>query len=311
MSPLDESIRRGLTMPQKQLPSAMLYDALGSMLFEAITFLPEYGVTRAGVELLQRHRDEMVAGDGELELVELGPGAGRKARLLVEAALKRQPTVHFVGVDVSAQALDDCQFTLEQLDGVTVEKVQASYLEGLERSAHSRRPGVRRLVLFLGSNLSNFDRPEAQRFLQEVRARLRPGDALLLATDLDKDPARLLPAYDDALGVTAAFDKNALVRLNREWGSDFPLDAFVHRSRWNAQARRVEMHLEAQRALTVRIGALDLTVTFAPGETIWTESSHRFSLDELRTWAAEAGFSIARQWLNDAWPFAQTFLTVT
>lgn len=311
MSPLDESIRRGLTMPQKQLPSAMLYDALGSMLFEAITFLPEYGVTRAGVELLQRHRDEMVAGDGELELVELGPGAGRKARLLVEAALKRQPTVHFVGVDVSAQALDDCQFTLEQLDGVTVEKVQASYLEGLERSAQRRRPGVRRLVLFLGSNLSNFDRPEAQRFLREVRARLRPGDALLLATDLDKDPARLLPAYDDALGVTAAFDKNALVRLNREWGADFPLDAFVHRSRWNAQARRVEMHLEAQRALTVRVGALDLTVTFAPGETIWTESSHRFSLDELRTWAAEAGFCVARQWLNDAWPFAQTFLTVT
>lgn len=311
MSPLDEPIRRGLTMAQKQLPSAMLYDALGSMLFEAITFLPEYGVTRAGVRLLQQHRAEMVRGEGELELVELGPGAGRKARLLLEAALQQQQQVRFIGVDVSAQALDDCQFTLEQLDGVTVEKVQASYIEGLERSAKSRRPGVRRLVLFLGSNLSNFDRPEAQRFLRQVRAQLQPGDALLLATDLDKDPARLLPAYDDALGVTAAFDKNALVRLNREWGADFPLDAFVHRSRWNQKDRRVEMHLEAQRELVVRVAALDLTVTFKPGETIWTESSHRFAVDELRAWGVEAGFSVARQWVDAEWPFAQTFLTVT
>ncbi len=311
MSPLDEQISRGLTLTQKQLPSALLYDALGSMLFEAITFLPEYGVTRAGVRLLQRHRAEMVAGDKTLELVELGPGAGRKARLLIEAALKQQPTVRFIGVDVSAQALDDCQFTLEQLDGVTVEKVQASYIEGLERSAKQRRPGVRRLVLFLGSNLSNFDRPEAQRFLHAVRAQLVPGDALLLATDLDKDPARLLPAYDDALGVTAAFDKNALVRLNREWGADFPLEAFTHRSRWNAQERRVEMHLEAQRALTVRVAALGVTVTFAPGETIWTESSHRFAIDELRAWGEAAGFTVSKQWLDDEWPFAQTFLTVT
>lgn len=307
---LNQLIREGLTKPQKQLPSALLYDALGSMLFEAITFLPEYGVTRAGLRLLERHQDEMVAGDGEVELVELGPGAGRKARLLVEAARRRQPLVRFVGVDVSAQALDDVKRTLEQLDGVHVDAVQATYVEGLTRVAKDRMPGVRRLVLFLGSNLSNFDRREAPGFLREVAAQLRAGDSLLLATDLDKAPARLVPAYDDALGVTAAFDKNVLARLNREWGADFPLDAFVHRARWNAQERRVEMHLEATRALEVRLGALDLSVRLAPGETIWTESSHRFSVDELKAWGAEAGFEVARQWVDDEWPFAQTLLTI-
>jgi len=307
---LDELIRRGLGQPQKQLPSALLYDALGSMLFEAITFLPEYGVTRAGLRLLEAHRHEMVAGDGELELVELGPGAGRKARVLIEAIRARQRHVRFIAVDVSAQALEDCRRTLEQLDGVHVDAVEAPYVRGLARVAKDRMPGVRRLVLFLGSNLSNFDRVEALAFLRDVRAQLAPGDALLLATDLDKRPERLVPAYDDPLGVTAAFDKNLLVRLNREWGADFPLDAFVHRAKWNAQARRIEMHLEATRALEVRVAALELTVRFAAGETIWTESSHRFSVDELRAWATEAGFETTKQWVDDEWPFAQTLLTV-
>lgn len=307
---LNELIRHGLTQPQKQLPSALLYDALGSMLFEAITFLPEYGVTRAGLRLLEAWKHEMVAGDGELELVELGPGAGRKARVLVEALRERQPHVRFIAVDVSAQALEDCKRTLEQLDGVHVDTVEAPYVQGLARVASERRPGVRRLVLFLGSNLSNFDRVEALAFLRDVRAQLSPGDALLLATDLDKRPERLVPAYDDPLGVTAAFDKNLLVRLNREWGADFPLDAFVHRAKWNAAARRIEMHLEATRALEVRIASLELTVRFEAGETIWTESSHRFSVDELRAWGTEAGFSTTKQWVDPEWPFAQTILTV-
>lgn len=307
---MDQLIRHGLTQPQKQLPSALLYDALGSMLFEAITFLPEYGVTRADLRLLEAHRDEMVAGPGELELVELGPGAGRKARLLVEAARARQPHVRFIAVDVSGQALEDCKRTLEQLDGVHVDTVAATYVKGLARVAKDRMPGTRRLVLFLGSNLSNFDRAEALAFLRDVRAQLAPGDALLLATDLDKHPERLLPAYDDPLGVTAAFDKNLLVRLNREWGADFPLDAFVHRAKWNAAARRVEMHLEATRALEVRVASLELTVRFEQGETIWTESSHRFSVEELRRWGAEAGFETTKQWVDEEWPFAQTILTV-
>lgn len=307
---LDRLIRDGLTQPQKQLPSALLYDALGSMLFEAITFLPEYGVTRAGLRLLEAHKDAMVAGDGELELLELGPGAGRKARLLVEAARARQPHVRFIAVDVSAQALEDCKRTLEQLDGVHVDTVEAPYVQGLARVAKDRMPGTRRLVLFLGSNLSNFDRAEALAFLRDVRAQLAPGDALLLATDLDKQPERLLPAYDDALGVTAAFDKNLLVRLNREWGADFPLDAFVHRAKWNAAARRVEMHLEATRALEVRVAALELTERLEQGETIWTESSHRFSVEELRAWAVEAGFEVTQQWVDAEWPFAQSILTV-
>ena len=310
-SSLDRSIREGLQLPQKQLPSALLYDALGSMLFEAITFLPEYGVTRAGLRLLQANAAQMVEGDGRLELVELGPGAGRKARILLEAALRTQPRIDFIGVDVSAQALDDCEKTLEQLEGVRVQKIEATYIDGLQRAAHSRPPDVRRLVLFLGSNLSNFDRPAARRFLRDVREQLRPGDTMLLATDLDKDPARLLPAYDDALGVTAAFNRNALVHLNRDWGANFPLDAFAHRARWNAVERRVEMHLEALREVTVAIPSLELTVPFTRGETLWTESSHRFNVPELRAWAGEAGFTVAQQWLDDEWAFAQTLLRVT
>ncbi|MEW6429905.1 MAG: L-histidine N(alpha)-methyltransferase [Myxococcota bacterium] len=211
---------------------------------------------------------------------------------------------------MSAQALEDCKRTLEQLDGVHVDTVEAPYVQGLARVAKDRMPGTRRLVLFLGSNLSNFDRAEALAFLRDVRAQLVPGDALLLATDLDKQPERLLPAYDDPLGVTAAFDKNLLVRLNREWGADFPLDAFVHRAKWNAAGRRVEMHLEATRALEVRVAALELTVRFEQGETIWTESSHRFSVEELRAWAVEAGFEVTQQWVDAEWPFAQSLLIV-
>jgi dimethylhistidine N-methyltransferase len=305
---VDQLIRDGLTRPQKQLPSFLLYDAVGSSLFEVITLLPEYGVAAAGLRLVEAHRHEAVTADRPLELVELGPGAGNKARLFVEALRQRQERVRFLAVDVSAQALSDCRRTLREIGGVEVVSIEDTYLEGLERAAAERKNGARQLVLFLGSNLSNFDRGEALAFLHGIRRRLRPGDALLLATDLDKDPERLLPAYDDALGVTAAFNRNLLVRLNREWGADFPVAAFTHQARWNAPQRRIEMHLQAQRACEVRVQALGLTVRFAAGETLWSESSHRFSLDELRGWAKDAGFAVAKQWVDGDWPFAQTLL---
>ena len=307
---LDPLIRDGLSRKQKQLPSALLYDDLGSMLFEAITHLPEYGVTAAGLRLLRAHCDEMVARPGPLEIVELGPGAGRKARIVVEALRKRQPGVRFIGVDVSAQALEDCARTLSEMPGVDFTAIEATYIEGLERASSLRSPGARQLVLFLGSNLSNFDRPEALTFLRQVRERLKPGDALMLATDLDKDPERLVPAYDDALGVTAAFNRNVLLHLNRQWGANFQLAAFRHEARWNAKDRRIEMHLVATRACEVSIAKLDLTVSFVQGETIWTESSHRFGVDELKRWAAEAGFTVHSQWVDAQWPFAETLLEV-
>ncbi len=310
---LDDEIRRGLTSDPKRLPSALLYDSLGSALFEAITHLPEYEVTRAGHRLLEAHADRMVAPSVPgrvVEIVELGPGAGRKAAVLVRSLRHSQSRVRFIGIDVSTEALAQCRRTLEAIDGVIVDAIEATYLEGLERAAAMRTPGASQLVLFLGSNLSNFDRDEAPAFLAAVRKRMRPGDALLLATDLDKDPRLLLPAYDDALGVTAAFDKNVLARLNREWGADFELGGFVHEARWNAPARRIEMHLRALGPQRVSIAKLGIRLEIAAGESIWTESSHRFSREELAEWARSAGFAIARQWIDEAWPFAQTLLEV-
>jgi L-histidine Nalpha-methyltransferase len=297
------AVLRGLRGSPRTLPSALLYDALGSALFEAITELPEYGLTRADLRLIEAHAGDAVAAlDGTVDVVELGPGGGRKAALFMRAVTARQPRAVFTGIDVSASALRECRRALEQLDGVEVRCVEGTYLDGLRGA--ERVQGARRLVLFLGSNLSNFDRRDALAFLRDVRATLLPGDALLLATDLEKPAAALLPAYDDALGVTAAFDRNLLVRLNRECGADFQLADFAHEARWSAPERRIEMHLVARRACEVRL--LGEAFAFAAGDSIWTESSHRFRVDELRAWADESGFRCARQWTDAAWPFAHS-----
>lgn len=305
---LAEAVRRGLSATPRTLPPALLYDDLGSALFEAITCLPEYELTRADLRLLAAHAGEAAAALGDLaEVVELGPGGGRKAAVLLEAVLRRQPRVRFVAVDVSPAALAECRRTLEPLGGVEVALVRGSYLDGLRAATAAPAPG-RRAVLFLGSNLSNFDRADARAFLAGARACLAPGDAFLLATDLDKDPERLLPAYDDALGVTAAFNRNLLVRLGRDFGAEVDLAAFAHEVRWNAAERRIEMHLRATRPCQVRVPRLGLELRFAEGETIWTESSHRFGLEELRGWGEAAGFRCLRQWVDGRWPFAHTLL---
>ena len=195
------AILQGLRARPKTLPTALLYDALGSALFEAITELPEYGLTRADLRLIDAHAADAVrALGGPLDVVELGPGGGRKAALFLPAVTARQPSTVFTAIDVSASALRECRHALEGIDTVEVRCVEATYLDGLRRAP--RVPGARRLVLFLGSNLSNFDRRDALAFLRDVRAALLPGDALLLATDLEKPAAALLPAYDDALGVS-------------------------------------------------------------------------------------------------------------
>lgn len=303
---LSTRIREGLGASPKRLPAALLYDDLGSTLFDAITMLPEYGVTKADLRLLETHAADVVRTIREsVHVVELGPGSGAKAKIFLEAALDLQPEIPFTAIDVSLGALEACRRTLERLPDVDVELVQATYLDGLSRLMPTK---AKRLVLFLGSNLSNFERDEARAFLRDVRNRLSPGDALLLATDLEKPVNELVAAYDDALGVTAAFDKNVLVRLNREWAADFDVASFRHEVRWNERERRIEMHLRAERAMKVRIGALDMTVELAEGETIWTESSHRFRPDELRAWGDEAGFACAAQWIDGAWPFAHTLL---
>lgn len=305
---LAEAVRKGLSAVPKTLPAALLYDELGSALFEAITLVPEYEVTRADLRLLEARAADVGRRLPQADVVELGPGAGKKAKLFLErfAPARR---VQFSAVDVSDAALRDCRRTVEQLPLVSVRLVEARYLEGLEAVTRERRPGLPLLVLFLGSNLSNFDRTEAQAFLSAVRARLQPGDALLLATDLDKPVEQLLPAYDDAAGVTAAFNRNLLVRLNRELGGNFDVRAFSHEARWSAPHRRVEMHLVATRAVEVTLATGDVFRFFA-GESVWTESSHRFRTDELEAWGRAAGFVVDAQWVDERWAFAHTLFRV-
>jgi dimethylhistidine N-methyltransferase len=307
---LAEAIRSGLTRLPKRLPFECLYDELGSALFEAITHLPEYGLSRAGFRLFERHADD-VGGllPGPLEIVELGSGSGRKTRVLLESLAATRPLV-FYPVDISAGALADCRREVERVAGVSVVALEAPYLDGLRTAVRSRRTEARLLVLFLGSNLGNFSPDDASVFLREVRKALRPGDALLLAVDLQTSEPRLLAAYDDPIGLSAAFNLNTLARINRELDADFDLAAFRHRARWDAAERRVEMHLVSLADQAARIRGLELTVELARGETIWTESSHKFEGHEVRAMAERAGFDCAAQWLDAEWPFSQSLLVV-
>ncbi len=308
---MDESIRTGLMAKQKKLPAALLYDDLGSSLFEAITLLPEYQVARVDAAMLEAHAGEALALlPGPLEIIELGPGHGKKARLVLREVASRQESTSFVAVDVSASALEGCRRHLEDLKGVAIATIEDTFVAGLKRATTAPTPS-RRVVLFLGSNLSNFDRHETVQFLRDIRACLRIGDALFLSADLEKPAARLLPAYDDALGVTAAFNKNVLLHLNRDWGANFEVAHFAHVARWNERERRIEMHLAATRSCTVNIHRLELELHFDEGETIWTESSHRFNLSELRAWGAEAGLSCAKSWVDETWPLALALFVAT
>ena len=304
---LASDVRAGLGGPgPKTLPSRYLYDDLGSALFEAIGNLPEYGLTRADERILRTHSSDIVSAyRGLCVVAELGSGSGRKTRHLLEGLGGAAPVTYYP-IDISGAALSRCEVELSQVDGVRVDPVEADYLTGLSLVASRRRGKEPMLVLFLGSTIGNFEPGEAMVFLREVRRRLRPGDGLLLGTDLVKPASVLVAAYDDALGVTAAFDKNLLRRLNQELDADFDLECFDHEARWNAGARRVEMHLVSRLAHTARIQALDLGVPFRAGESIWTESSYKFEPEEPRRMARGAGFALARQWLDFEWPFAES-----
>ena len=301
---MDELIRAGLVSRQKTLPPSLLYDELGSALFEAITLLPEYAVARVDMALLRKHVAEALGLLGSpLELIELGPGHGHKARVVAAALLRRQSAAHFIGIDVSVAALAACARHLDDLSGLAFTGLEATFSLGLARLPQ-RTPRHKRLLLFLGSNLSNFDRGEAVNFLRQVRGALEPGDALLMSADLEKPVERLLPAYDDALGVTAAFSRNALVRLNREYGADFELSNFFYEAKWNVESRRVEAHLRARTACAVKLKKLELEVRFAAGESVRTETSHRFNLGELRAWGVESGMRWKEGWVDEQWPLA-------
>ena len=293
-----------LMQSPRQLPSRYLYDDLGSALFEAICRLPWYGITRAELRLLDSVGAEIFRRVAPLStLVELGPGSGEKLRTLASAR-PFDGTLEVHIVDLSRSALDVSVRTLENLDGLQVSAHQAAYEDGLSDAMRLRARAGRALVLFLGSNIGNFDPPGAHAFLRGIRSELRDGDALLLGADLVK-PVRLLQlAYDDPLGVTAAFNRNLLVRINRELEGNFEIDEFAHRAVWNQTESRVEMHLIARRTQAVRIDAAGLAFTMPGGDLIWTESSYKYRLDRLAAMIEEAGFHVDGQWVDGADGFA-------
>ena len=302
-------VRAGLTrIGQKELPSKYLYDDVGSALFEVISHLPEYGLTRADERLLRRHAHEIVDRvAGPVAVAELGSGSGRKTRWLLEAFCRRQRTSYYP-VEISHSALVMCERELSDIDAISIVGFEREYLDGLLEVAAYRKVGQRLLVLFLGSTIGNFDRQAALSFLSEVRGILQAGDSLLLGTDLEKPSSQLIAAYDDELGVTAAFNLNLLARINRELGADFDLKHFRHIAKVNPEARSVEMHLESTRRQVISIPASEIAVEFQQGETIWTESSHKYSAEELFQTAREAGFRCEVQWIDEQWPFAENLL---
>jgi L-histidine N-alpha-methyltransferase len=302
-------VRESLTKSvQRELPSKYLYDEVGSALFETICVLPEYGLTRADARLLKKYAGEIVGRlPGPIQVAELGSGSGKKTRWILEALAKRQKTYYYP-IEISPSALAACEKELGHIDMVSIVGYEQPYLEGLRAVVESREGKDHLLVLFLGSTIGNFDRDAGEKFLSGVRSILRRGDALLLGTDLEKAIEDQLLAYDDPAGVTAAFNLNLLARINRELGADFDLRSFRHEARWNARERRMEMHLCSLRQQTIEVPAAGLRLRLREGETIWTESSHKYQVEEVLEMAGRTGFRCEGQWIDGEWPFAQNLL---
>lgn len=297
VSPLADPVRHGLTSSPKWLPSWLFYDAEGSSLFEQITGLPEYYLTRTERDILTRCAAEIVEAAGTpVTLVELGAGTATKTHLVVTALLGRQLRLDYFPIDVSASALElAANEMLRTFPQVSVHPRIADYTHGIAEVLSGK---TRKLVLYLGSSIGNFDPADALELLRHVRDSLKPGDAMLLGTDLAKDGRILVPAYDDADGVTAAFNMNILARLNRDLRADFDLDAFRHAAVWNPSLSRIEMHLVSRKAQKVHIPDVDLEISFMPGESIHTENSYKYTLPQVRELATASGFDLETTWTD-------------
>lgn len=308
-----EDVRQGLTATPKILQPKYFYDELGSMLFGAICALPEYYVFRAESEILRARAGEIAAWlPGPVRIVELGSGDARKTRLLIDALLARQGGLDYLPIDVSPSALvQSSEELLSTYPNLRVTAWVADYQSAL-RAIRDEAVGSKRykhtLVLFLGSTLGNLDPSERSEMLRGVRGMLNSGDAFLLGIDLKKPESVLIPAYDDPLGVTAAFNLNLLGRINRELGGEFDLRSFRHLARYDRELGRVEMHLESLRDQTVPIRGINLEASFAAGETIHTESSHKFDPEQIAELAAESGMELRWSWFDRARQFSSNLL---
>jgi L-histidine Nalpha-methyltransferase len=327
----------GLTATPKNLAPWLFYDEAGSRLFEQITTLPEYYLTRTERDLFTTHADEIFQllshgtgcpiSDGSssevglqsaqnLTITELGAGTASKTGILLRALTRLQPEVLYQPIDISPTALDEARETIERtIPGITVRPQTANYITD---SVHIERPPhTKILALYIGSSIGNFSPSESSAILANLRAQLQPGDALLLGTDLapnrTKSIQTLLAAYNDASGVTAAFNRNILTRLNRDLDANFNLSRFTHNARWNPTESRIEMHLESTCAQTIHIPenstAPRLTLNFTPGETIHTENSYKFTPDAIATLLADSAFTPTRTFTDPQNLFAVTLAT--
>ena len=300
-----DDVREGLSSTPKHLFPKYFYDELGSQLFEAICRLPEYYLTRAENEILTRFNDEIVSelSGQDISLLEMGSGSASKTRLLIEALLKGQTELLYIPVDISASALEtSSRVLLQSYPNLRIEAYAAEYFDAL--AALSTQTRARTLALFLGSNIGNFNLDDARNFLRALRRVLRAGDALLLGADLRKEAAILEAAYDDSLGVTAAFNLNLLVRINREFDADFDVRAFHHRAIYNEEIGRVEVYIVSDRKQTVRIRKLEMEIQFEEAERIHTENSYKYDLAGLTRLASETGYARARTWHDEREQFS-------
>jgi L-histidine N-alpha-methyltransferase len=307
-------VREGLSARPKFLPPKYFYDDLGSKLFEAICRLPEYYLTRAESEILGLHAEAIIeAAGGPARLIELGSGSAEKTRYLIDALLQRQPELDYLPVDISDASLESSSLELlKTYTDLRVTAYAADYFTALRALAEARKSKQnyrRTIALFLGSNIGNLDEHESRDFLGAVRRVLDSGDALLLGADLKKSAAILVPAYDDALGVTAAFNLNLLARINRELDGNFDLSKFAHRAVYNDRQGRIEMHLVSREPQAARIDAIALDVRFEAGETIHTENSYKFDAGQLEALAADTGFALRQTWRDQAEYFSFNLLT--
>jgi dimethylhistidine N-methyltransferase len=316
-----DAVREGLCAHPKRLAPWLFYDEAGSRLFDRITELPEYYLTRTERGILAEHADAIVEAAAapasgpasemsRLRIVELGAGSADKTRLLLAAAVKRQGRVLFEPVDVSASALAAAKQRIErEIPAVDVAPRVEDYTRGLVLDPEG--PGERRLVLYIGSSIGNFEPLEAMGLLRGVRSGLRQGDALLLGVDLVKAEAQLLAAYDDAAGVTAAFNLNLLTRLNRELGAQFDLDLFAHKAVWNKADSRIEMHLASRIGQRVKIEGLEFEAEFKAGETIHTENSYKYRPGLAAGMLKAAGFALTGSWTDERGWFEVTLARAT